>query len=139
MLFHIVFENLLINDSTFSRSSIEGCTFTGGEIVSASFINAEFENVIFENTVFKDTFFFGADLKDCTFKNTKGLSNLHFYNCKISKNTKFVPPLEGDNTMPYETVVDFVNNSGVNNFRKSEILNDLKLMEDQKNAKKPSE
>ncbi len=131
LLFHTTFENILVNDSTFSRSSIEGCKFSGGEITSTSFANAAFENVLFENTIFKDTFFFGADLTDCTFKNTKGLSRLHFYNCKISNNTKFIPPLEEDKVMSYEAVVEFVNNSRVNNFRKSELLGDLEKLKNQ--------
>jgi uncharacterized protein YjbI with pentapeptide repeats len=132
LLFHIAFINLIINNSTFSRSSIQGCSFSGGEITSTSFINATFENVTFENTIFRDTFFFGATLRDCTFKNTKGLTSLHFYNCKFPQAIQFIPPLLDNKVISYDEVVDLVTNSGVTNYRKNEILGDLAKMNSSK-------
>ena len=139
VLFHIAFVNFLIDDSTFSRSSIEGCTFFGGKFSSTSFINAVFENVVFENTEFKDTFFFGAVLRDCTFKNTKGLTGLHFYNCNILNNTQFISPLADSKDIHYEAVVDLVYKSVVNNYRKNEMLEDLEKMKSSKTEQDTSE
>ena len=113
-----------IYSSTFANSLIADCVFSGGEISGSSFCKCSFENVVFENVEFKDSFFFMARLRNCSFRNVKGLKPEQFYLAEIFPDTSFNGAISKEeiSLLTPERVREYLSTSSIADYRYDEVI-----------------
>jgi len=113
-----------IYSSTFANSLIADCVFSGGEISGSSFCKCSFENVVFENVEFKDSFFFMARMRNCSFRNVKGLKPEQFYLAEIFPDTNFNGAISKGEIVQLtpERVRNYLLTSSIADYRYDEVI-----------------
>jgi uncharacterized protein YjbI with pentapeptide repeats len=119
----------IIENSSFTNSTIDNCVFSNVKIENTSFAHSLLENCTFDNVSFNNAYFVNTEITSCIFSNCNGLEPHHFYGAYISSDTKLPDNITAGqiNKITPDDMRNIIAASKMADYRKKELLEDLKL------------